>query len=232
MSLPKQTLPIYSLKIPSSGKTVRFRQFTVREEKAMIQAKESEDMDVILNAVKEVITTCVPEITNIDELALFDIEYIITKIRAKSVGESIELNMLCDIDDSHARIPYAIDLEKLEVTFDPSHSKDIKLYEDVGVVMRYPSHKDIKFFETLTGVELIALFIDYVYNTEEIFYAKDQSKQELLDFLHGLTLKQIQNIENKFFKTMPVYKYDMKYTCKECGHEHYKVIKGLASFFA
>lgn len=232
MSLPKQTLPIYSLKIPSSGKTVNFRQFTVKEEKAMIQAQESEDIKVITNAVTEIILACVPSLKSLDELALFDIEYIITKIRAKSIGESVDLMMLCDVDSEHKRTPVSIDIDRIEVTFPEGHSKTIPLYNDVGVVMRYPSLKDLNKVETLDGLSTIVSCIDHIYTAEEIFDAKDQSREELVDFVNSLTLPQIEKIEKTFFNTMPVYKYDIHFKCIDCGHEHTKVVKGLANFFA
>lgn len=232
MALPKQVLPIYNLKVPSTGKTVTFRQFTVREEKAMVQAQQSEDMDVITNAVSEIILACVPSIKNINELSLFDIEYIITKIRAKSVGETVELNMICDVDEDHERTPVSIDIDKLEVKFPKGHTNNIKLYDDVGVVMRYPSLKDIKKLQEVDGLETILSCIDHIYTSEEMFEAKDQTREELLSFLNSLTLPQIEKIESSFFRTMPTYTCELEYKCKECGHMHNKVIKGLANFFA
>lgn len=231
MTLPKQVLPIFTLKIPSTGKTVKFRQFTVREEKTMIQAQESEDIEVITNAVKEIILACVPDIKDINELALFDVEYIITKIRAKSVGEHVDLNMICDVDENHKRTPVVIDVEKIEVTFPENHSKKIDLYDDVGIVMKYPTLKHLKNMETFSGMDAIVSCVDYIYTADEMFHSEDHGKEELIEFLNSLTVSQIEKIETKFFDTMPAYKYDMKYMCVECGHVHEKTIKGLANFF-
>lgn len=232
MSLPKQVLPIFSLVIPSSGKRVNYRPFTVREEKMLAQAQQSDDIHVITNALKEVIKACVKDVGDVDTLALFDIEYIITKIRAKSVGEYLDLSMPCDADENHQRIPVRINLDQIEVTIPEGHSKNIHLFDDVGVIMKYPSLKDLENFEKADGLEAIMACMDQIYTQDEMFEVKDQTKEEILEFLESLTEKQIQKIEEQFFKTMPVFKYEMDYVCSECGHKHHKVIKGLSNFFA
>lgn len=232
MSLPKQVLPIYTLKVPSTGKTVKFRQFTVKEEKAMILAKESEDVEVITNAVVEVIKSCVTGIEDVNALALFDIEYIITRLRAKSVSERIDLKMLCDVDEEHEKIPVMIDIEKIEVKFPEGHSKEIPLYDDVGIVMKYPSIGLMSSIGKMDGLELMLECIDYIYTKEEVYHAKDSTKEELLEFLNNLTQKQLDKIQETFFDKMPTYSHEVQYKCRECGHEHVKTIRGLASFFA
>lgn len=231
MALPKPALPIFNLKVPSTGKTVKYRQFTVREEKAMIQAQQSEDLEIILNAVKEIISACVTGIDDVDELALFDIEYLITKIRAKSVGEKIELRLLCDIDETHTPTPVLVDVDRIEVKFPEGHTKTIPLYDDVGVVMKYPNIKTAQNIGNLDGLDLIVSTIDYIYTADEVFHSKDSTKEELLEFLNNLTITQIEKIEQSFLKTMPTYTHTLTYKCKDCGYEHQKTIKGLASFF-
>lgn len=230
MSLPKQSLPIFNLTVPSTGKKVTYRQFTIREEKVMAQAKESDDLSVIKNAVIEVIKLCVPGIA-VDELSLFDVEYIVTKIRSKSVGERIDLNMLCDIDAAHRPIPARIDLEKAEVKFPEGHKKKIELFDGTGVVMRYPTISDLDAIEDMDLIDAVIMCIDYIYTADEIFYAKEQTKEELRDYIESLTEEQFEKIDDIFFRRMPVFEYELKYTCSDCGHEHKKLIKGLASFF-
>lgn len=230
--LPKQQLPIFTLVVPSTGKKVKFRQFTVREEKMLIQAQSSDDLGVISNAVKEIITACVDGIKDVEQLALFDVEYIMTKLRAKSVGEAIDLNMPCEIDENHRRIPIRIDLEKVEVTIPKGHNKKVPLYNDVGVVMKYPTLSMLEEFETVDGVESIIMCIDYIYTQEEVFQSAEQTKEELTEFIQGLTKAQFDLIEETFFKTMPKFEYEFVYKCGECGHDHKKVIKGLSNFFS
>ena len=232
MSLPKQTLPIFNAVIPSTKKKVKFRQFTVKEEKILAQAQQSEDLEVITNAIKEVVSSCVEGINDIDDLALFDIEYLMTKIRAKSVGEYVDLSMECEADPKHKRIPLRINLDEIEVTFHKDHSTKIDLYDDVGVVMRYPSLKNLKNFEEADGIDVIINCISHIYTQEEIFDAKEQTKEELSDFLSNLTSKQMNKIEDTFLKTIPTFEKNITYACSECGHTHEKILKGLANFFA
>jgi hypothetical protein len=231
MSLPKQILPIFSLTVPSTQKKVQYRQFTIKEEKIMAQAKESDDLEVIKNAVKEVIKLCVPSV-DVGTLSLFDVEYMITKIRAKSVGERIELNMLCDKDEKHRPIPAVVDLEKVEVKFPEGHSKKIELYQGTGVVMRYPTLNDLDAIEDMDIIDAVVMCIDQIYTTEEVYQAADQTKEELRDYVEGLTEAQFEKIEQTFFRKMPVFEYELQYKCLECGHEHKKMIRGLASFFS
>lgn len=231
MSLPKQVLPIFSLVIPSTKQKINFRPFTVREEKVLAQAQLSEDINVISNSIKEIIKNCCEGIKNVDELALFDVEYIITKIRSKSSGEYIDLKMPCDIDSSHERTPVRINLETLEVHFPEGHETKILLFEDVGVQMKYPTLSDLEKFEEASGLDAIILCTDSIFTSEEIFYAKEQTKEELEEFYNNLTKQQIEKIEDKFFKRMPRFEYNLEYECITCGHKHKKLIKGLSNFF-
>jgi hypothetical protein len=229
--LPKQTLPIFELIVPSTKQKIKFRQFTVREEKLMAQAEESEDLKVIANAVREVISLCTVGIKDVDALALFDIEYIITKIRAKSVGEIVELVLPCDVDSLHERAKVPVDLDKAEVIFPEGHQKKIHLFGDVGIMMKYPSFADLENFANFSGLDAIIACIDYIYDNDEVHYKADQTKEELEDFINSLTEKQIMSIEELFLKKMPVFEYWVTYKCPTCGKEHKKVIKGLANFF-
>lgn len=224
-------MPIFDLTIPSTKKKVKFRQFTIREEKALVQAQQSDDIATISNSVKEIVSACVTGLDNVDELTLFDIEYIMTRIRAKSVGEIIDLTMPCDADATHKRIPVRINLDTIEVDFPEGHSKQIGLYEDVGVMMKYPTLGDVNNFENVSGFEAILMCLDYIYTNDEMFEAKDQTKEELMEFLEGLTKKQLEKIDDVFFNKMPVFKHEIEYVCVDCGHKHSKIIKGLSNFF-
>jgi hypothetical protein len=154
-----------------------------------------------------------------------------TRIRSKSVGEIIDLTMPCDADVTHPRIPVRIYLENIEVHFPENHSKKIDLYDDVGVMMKYPSIKDLSLFDNVTGVDAIISCLDYIYTAEEIFLANEQTREELNEFFEGLTKKQIEKIDETFFQNMPVFKHEIEYTCAECGHKHSKTIRGLSNFF-
>lgn len=240
MALPMMNTPTYSLVIPSTGDKVRYRPFLVKEEKALLIAQQSEDTEVMIESLKQVIGGCVLDKINVDDLATFDIEYIFTQIRAKSVGEIVELLFPCDEDHGEdqdkAKLKISIDISNLEVDFPEGHSKKIDLFGDVGVVMKYPSFNVMSKLENLdvTNVDnifdVIASCIDIIYQGEEIYYAKEQSKEELLDFLYNLTNDQFVKLQ-QFFAKMPKISKTVEYNCPLCGKHHSVTLEGMQSFF-
>lgn len=236
MALPMNSTPVYTLAVPSTGKELKFRPFLIKEEKTLLIAQQSEDPIVMVESLKEVIQSCVKDI-DVNDLATFDLEYIFTQIRSKSVGEIIELMMLCDTcTDEKAVAKVSIDLTKIQVEKNPEHKAKIHLYNDVGVVMKYPTLDILKKMESINTNDLDEVFnvvvdcIDYIYNEEEVFHAKEQTKQELLDFVNNLSSDQFAEVQ-KFFETMPKLKHEIDYVCPVCSKEHHKVLEGLNSFF-
>ena len=238
MALPINSTPVFNLTIPSNNKVVNFRPFLIKEEKALLIAQQSESPKVMMDTLKQVIRDCVED-KNVDvnELATFDIEYIFTQIRAKSVGEVVELNLVCDTcEDEKAVAPVRIDLTQLKVENGEGHTNKIELFDDVGVIMKYPSFDTIAKFENLDTSNLDQMFdvviecIDSIYTTEEVYHAKEQTRQDLLDFLNNLTSEQFVKIQS-FFETMPKLKKEIDYKCPVCGKDHHKVLEGVASFF-
>lgn len=237
MALPVASTPKYKLTIPSTGKTVTYRPFLVKEEKALLIAQQSEDSDTMIETLKTVIEACVSEKIKADELALFDIEYIFTQLRAKSVGETVDLILKCDTcTDEKASVMYTLDLTKIKVDISKDHQKTIPLFNDVGVIMKYPSLDILSKIEKLESSDIDTVFdivcscIDVIYNSDEMFYSKDQKPQEIREFVNNLTQDQFLNIQ-KFFDTMPKLEETVKYKCPMCGKEHIKLIRGLDSFF-
>ena len=237
MALPINSTPLFSLTIPSTEKLVQYRPFLIKEEKALMIAQQSEDPRVMMNTLKQVIEGCVKGGIDANSLATFDIEYIFTQMRAKSVGEVIDLNLKCDVcTDEKAVAPVRIDLTELKVIKPEGHSTKIKLFDNVGVILKYPSLETILKFETANTGNIDQLFdivvecIDCIYNDEEVFYAKDQTKNDLIDFLNNLTSDQFVKIQT-FFETMPKLKKEIDYSCPVCGKEHNKVLEGISSFF-
>jgi len=237
MALPISSTPTYTLAIPSSGKEVKYRPFLVREEKALMIAQQSEDPMVMVNTLKDVVKTCLDGDFNVDDLATFDLEYIFTQLRAKSVGETVDLIFPCDVcEDEKARVKISFDITKLKVEKSPDHENKIYLFGDVGVVMKYPTMQVLKKLQDLDTNNLDDLFkivaecIDYIYQGNELFYGKEQSQEELLDFINNLTSEQFSKIQ-KFFETMPRLKQEVDYNCPVCGRGHHKVMEGLQSFF-
>jgi|688.fasta_scaffold67528_3 hypothetical protein len=243
MALPLNTSPIYNLTIPSTKQNVKFRPFVVKEEKALLIAQQSEDTKVMVDTLKSVVASCVKDNIDIDKLAIFDLEYIFTQLRARSVGEVIEVIMSCDEDhgdkDNLAKVKIQIDLTKLNVSVDEKHTNKISLFGDVGVVMRYPSIDILKKLESIDAIasqEVEAVFnivvecIDYIYDAEEVYHAKDQTKKELIDFIENLSSDQFKLVQ-AFFETLPKMSHKVEYNCPVCGKHHDVALEGLESFF-
>ena len=240
MALPMMSAPTYNMVVPSSGSTVRFRPFVVKEEKSLLIAQQSEDLGIMIDTLKEVIKSCVLDELDTNKLATFDLEYMFTQIRAKSVGEMVELLFACDVDhgeqNEKARAKVSIDLTTLVVEKGANHTNKINLFGDVGVVMKYPT---IEIMKKLEGINLtdfdkvfdiMALSIDYIYQGEELFYAKEQKYEELLGFVNNLTSEQFLKMQ-EFFVSMPKIRKEIEYDCPVCGKHHQKTLEGLQSFF-
>ena len=238
MALPMSNTPVYNLEIPSSGKQINYRPFLIKDEKALMIAQQSEDSQVMIDTLRDVIKSCIKEQDfNVSELATFDIEYIFTQIRAKSVGERVELFLKCDTcEDDKAVTQVNIDLTQLQVEKHPDHTRKIALYDDVGIALKYPTLELIKRLENINTNNIEQMFgivvecIDYVYTNDEVFYAKEQTKDELLEFLNNMTSDQFAKVQS-FFETMPRLKKEISYDCPVCGKHHDKVLEGLNSFF-
>ena len=238
MPLPKISTPTYELVIPSTGKKIKYRPFLVKEEKILIIAMESEDTSQITNAVKDVIKSCI--ITRgikVEELSTFDIEYLFLNIRGKSVGEEVEVLITCP-DDGVTKVPMTISLDDIQVQIDESHSKDIRLDDNLTLRMRYPSMQEFiknNFSVENVGVdgtfEIITSCIEQVYNEEESWSASDCTKKELKDFVEQLSSKQFKEIEN-FFSTMPKLSHTITVKNPNTEVENEIVLEGLSSFFA
>ncbi len=238
MPLPKINTPTYELVIPSTGKKVRYRPFLVREEKILIMALESEDMNQITNAIVEILTACIlTKGVKIIELATFDIEYIFLNVRAKSVGEVIDVNVTCP-DDGATQIQTEINIDDIKVQKDKKHTNLIKLDDKLSMKMQYPSIKQFveNNFEVqnTTNVDqslgMITACIEQVYSEDESWTATDFSGDELKDFVEQMNTKQFKNIEN-FFTTMPKLSHKVTVKNPKTKVESDVVLEGLASFF-
>lgn len=237
MPLPKISTPTYELVIPSTGKKIRYRPFLVKEEKVLVIAMESEDLSQIVNAVKDVIKSCIlTRGVKVEELSTFDIEYLFLNIRGKSVGEEVEVLVTCP-DDGVTKVPVLISLDEIQVQFDETHSKDIKLDESLTLRMRYPSMEEfVKNNFAVSEINLDETFnvimssIEQIYSEEESWSAKDCTKKELRDFVEQLSSKQFKEIEN-FYITMPKLSHTMTVTNPNTEVENEVVLEGLASFF-
>ena len=240
MALPMMNAPIYTLVVPSSGATVKYRPFLVKEEKALLIAQQSEDVVTMIETLKQVVKSCVQDKLDVEKLATFDLEYMFTQIRGKSVGETVDLIFGCDLDhgeqNEKAKATVTIDLSTITVEKSAEHNNKIELFGNVGVVMKYPTVDVIKKLEGFdsndldTVFDIMALSIDYIYDGEQLFYAKESTKEELLAFIGNLSSEQFARVQ-KFFETMPKIRKEIQYDCPVCNRHHVKMLEGLQSFF-
>tara|TARA_B100000287_G_scaffold372979_1_gene371906 strand:- start:27 stop:746 length:720 start_codon:yes stop_codon:yes gene_type:complete len=239
MPLPKISTPTYSLELPSSGQEINYRPFLVKEEKVLVIALESEDTKQITNAIKAVLKSCVlTKGIKVEQLPTFDIEYLFLNIRGKSVGEELEVNIICP-DDGESTVPVMINLDDIQVQKDDNHDKQIKLDDNLMMEMKYPSldqfiknNFDFKEENQMEqSFDLISTCIDKIYSEEEVWATADCTKKEVKDFLESMNSTQFKDIE-KFFETMPKLKHTISVTNPNTGVESDVVLEGLASFFA
>jgi hypothetical protein len=235
MALPKLNVPKYKLKLPSDNRTVNFRPFLVKEEKLLLLATETGNESEIVVAVKDIIKSCT-DITDVDKLATFDIEYLFLQIRTKYVGESVEVNVTCP-DDDETEVKVTIPLDEIKVVKTRGHKKDIKLSSDVAISMTYPnleSFVSMNFGESDNQVDQIfqmaASCVESISDENQVYDCSTVPKKELLEFFDQLNSKQFGEIQ-KFFETMPKLSHTLKVTNPNTGVENEIVIEGLASFF-
>ena len=239
MPLPKIATPTYELELPSTGATIKYRPFLVKEEKVLVIALESEDNKQITNAIKAVLKSCIlSKGIKVEDLPTFDIEYLFLNIRGKSVGEDIDVNITCP-DDEKTQVAMTIALDEIEVQKNDDHTNKIKVDESIMMEMRYPSldqfiKNNFDFNEKNMmdqSFDLIATCIDKVYTEDEVWTAADCTKKEMKDFLEQMNSSQFKEIEN-FFETMPKLSHTIKITNPKTKVESDVVLEGLASFFA
>ena len=238
MPLPTIATPTYSLELPSTKKTIKYRPFLVKEEKLLVLALETEDQKEITNAVKSVIKNCIQTRgVKVETLPTFDIEYLFLNIRGKSVGEEVEVNIVAP-DDGVTQIPVTIDLDEIKVVENPEHNRQIKLNDDLVMEMRYPSLEqfiknnfDVNESNFDQSFELIASCVGKIYSDDEVWSTDDVSKKEVIEFLEQMNSIQFKDIE-KFFETMPKLSHTVKVTNPKTKVESEVVLEGLSSFFA
>ena len=239
MPLPKIATPTYELVLPSTDQTIQYRTFLVKEEILLVIALESEDNKQISTAIKAVLKNCVlTKGIKVEQLPTFDIEFLFLNIRGKSVGEQLEVNIVCP-DDETTQVTVDIDLDDIQVERNDDHSKQIKLDENLMMEMKYPSldqfiKNNFDFNENNQmdqSFQLIATCIDKIYNDEEVWATADCTKKEVNEFLEQMNSGQFKQIET-FFETMPKLKHVIKVTNPKTKVESDVVLEGLASFFA
>ena len=240
MPLPKIATPTYELVLPSTGKKIKYRPFLVKEEKILILALESEDVTQITNAIKAILKDCISTRIKVDTLPTFDIEYLFLNIRAKSVGEALDLVVTCP-DDNETTVPVKVYIDEIEVLQDEDHTTDISLDGNLTLRMKYPSldefvennfefgdNNDSSIIEK--SFDVIAACIDMVFDKEDSWAAADCTKKELVEWLETLNSSQFKKVE-KFFETMPKLTHTITVTNPNTKVESEVTLEGLSSFF-
>ena len=238
MALPILETQTYELTLPSADIKVKYRPFLVKEEKVLLQALESEDQKQIVNALKEIVSACTFGGLQVDELPTFDLEYIFLQIRARSVGETAKLKILCP-DDRKTYADIEVDLTKVDVQVDDSHTNNILVDENkkIGIIMKYPTlgsvDTDVKFDQKVSSkvlFDIIAKSIYQVYEGDKIFNATDYTKDEMTKFIENLDSKTFLKVQ-EFYDTMPKLMHEIEIENPKTKVKSKVVLQGLSDFF-
>ena len=236
MALPTINTPTYELEVPSTGETIKYRPFLVKEEKILLIASESGKQTDIINAIKEIATACTFGKLKIGRMPMFDVEYIFLNIRAKSVGEVSELPLIAP-DDNETRVVVEVDLSEVKVQETEGHTNKIELTDEMGIYMQYPTvdtfgKSGMTEITASNMLDVISACIGQIYDKkgEEVWEAQDSTKKELIEFIEQLSSKQFGNIQD-FFDTMPKLKHTITVKNPKTKVERDVVLSGLSDFF-
>ena len=238
--LPKIDVPIYETTLISTGKTIKFRPFLVKEQKLFMMAAQSDNSKDVIDAIRQVLTNCILDTeVDVNTLPSFDLEYLFMHLRARSVGEVVNLRYVCnnkvkdekgEEKDCGGLVKIDINLTEIEPTKNPEHSNKVELSKNLGIVMKYPNFNIVNNLNIKSEVDMLNVSIDYIYDKDNIYYAKDTDKKELMNFIENMQQTDLAKIQ-KFFETMPkiIKKFDFK--CPKCSYKEEMDIEGIQSFF-
>jgi len=234
MSLPKLNTPTYQLVLPSTEKKIKFRPFLVKEQKLLLMAQNSNDKNEMIQSIAQIIENCTFGKVKGSEAYMFDLEYIFLQIRRKSVGDKIELNVLCE-DDGETRVPVEVNLKDVEVQVGDNHTNEIQLNKDVKIIMGYPTletasqlKEDIEKDESLfTGIKHS---IFQIIDGDTIYNRVDMEDKELDEFVESMSQKNLNDILD-FFKTMPKLAHTIKFTNPKTKKKNTVTVEGIENFF-
>jgi hypothetical protein len=230
--LPKIDLPIYELTLPSTGEKIKYRPFTVKEEKILLVASESDDPSQEIIAAKQVVNNCLIE-NSVTDFAMFDLEIVLLTLRSRSVDNTI--NFKVTDPDTEEEVELIIDLEETKVTKDPEHTNQIKINDQYTLFLKYPTIDEfIKIAEMnpedpLVNYMIMVSCLDKVASADESYSFKNYSQSEVDEFMENIEGSVVAGIQ-KFFETMPKVRHEIKYTNGE-GTDKTFVIEGMRSFF-
>tara|TARA_A100001011_G_scaffold377402_1_gene441002 strand:+ start:374 stop:1081 length:708 start_codon:yes stop_codon:yes gene_type:complete len=233
MALPKLNSPTYQLELPSTGKKIKYRPFLVKEQKILMMAQESKDEHEVLNAMTSLVNDCTFGKIDATNSPMFDVEYIFLRIRAKSVGEKITLNLTCP-DDEKTQVPYDLNLEDVNVTMDEEHTTEIKVNDNVTIHFRYPYLKDMlgipsTINETEKSFHILNNCIDSIHYGDDVYNRVDLTDKDVNEFVDQLTTEQFEKVM-VFFNTMPKVRHTLTFVNPKTKAMNEVVLEGLESF--
>ena len=235
MALPKLVTPEYSMVVPSTGEEIKYRPFLVKEEKILLMALETEDQNQISDAVLNIVSECTfGKITGTDT-PVFDMELAFVRIRGKSVGEKVTLNLLCP-DDEKTRVPYELDLNDVDVHMTEDHTNIVELNDDISLVMNYPTVKDTydvasdNESQTIKIFDMLKRCIVEIHDGEEVHNVIDVSKKELTVFFESMTQPMFEKLQ-KFFESMPKLRHVVEVKNPKTKKKNEIMLEGLGDFF-
>ena len=241
--LPKLDIPIFETKLISSGQTVNFRPFLVKEQKLLLMVNQNNDVKESIKVVKQVLKNCIVDDINIDDLPSFDLEWMFLNLRAKSVNEIVDLKYQCNniVKSESGENEQCSSVEKFQIklldikpTKGENHTNKIQLSEKLGIVMKYPTFEMIAKLDNKSEdeilMDLLTNCIDYVYDEDNIYRTKDLPKEEIVEFIDSMQQKDLEKIQD-FFETAPKIKHTVNFDCKKCGYKEDIPVEGLQNFF-
>lgn len=232
MALPKIELPLFETTLFSTGKKVKFRPFTVKEEKILLIAQEANDVDQTLLAIRQIITNCVYD-CDVETLPMFDMEYLLLQLRAKSVNNVIKFNITDP--DTEKPVEIELNIDDIKLTHDDRHSKEINVSDDMRLIMRYPRLDEVSLFKGYKDSQVNTLFnimiacIDCVVEGDTVSKLSDFTPEEIKEFIESFPGKVINDLKI-FFETIPVLRYEVKYVNAD-GNEKTMILEGMETFF-
>jgi len=243
MSLPKIDVPVYEIKLISTGKIVKIRPFLVKEQKLFLMASESEDPKETIRVIRQVLKNCIIDELDIDNLPTFDLEWLFLHLRAHSVEEVVDLKYKCNnmIKDELGEekkcsgvVDFKLNLLEVQPHHSEGHTNKFMITQKLGLCLKYPTFELIEKYEALDEnqvlLEILVDCVDYIYDSEAIYYAKDSTRDEIREFVDNLQQKDLEKIKN-FFETIPEIKKDLDFKCPKCGYNEQITLKGLQNFF-
>ena len=243
MILPKLDTPTYELNLISTGKPVRYRPFLVKEQKLFLMSAESDDTKELITTIRNVLKNCLLDEVDVDNLPSFDLEYLFMNLRARSVEEVVNLKYKCNNNVKNEEgkerrcnhiVEFDVNILEIEPTTYDNHTDKIQINDKVGIRLKYPTFEMFQKYDNLEQsaamIKVLVDCIDYIYDEEQMYYAKDTTRKELEDFIDNLQQKDLEKFKD-FFNTMPELKKDLNFDCPKCEHKETITVKGMQNFF-